>query len=586
MHIETKYRSDPDQERGASLIVVLLVMVIVAGLGASLAQSARVDMEVVGNYRGLSRAFFAADGITVATANEIVMETSRRGRFPNAAELATLVPPSLDGVALETLTISPIGTQVNEPLQNGFYQGLIALSQEYSVDVTAATTGWPVGRSSVGMDVIVDMIPLFQFMAFYEDDLEILPGPSMTLTGRVHSNSDIYLNSDNTLRIDSTVTSAASVFHGRKDRSASLGDVEIRSADGWEEMDGMDSDHADWTNEALERWDGNVRSAAHGVERLNLAIANPDDPRMIIERGISADSALDRESKLYYSADVRILNGRAYDPDGNVLSTIDPVTGQDALRPTILYDQREEKHMLTMEIDMEKLGRSPAFPANGLLYVGSYEGVDLMPSWSSECGGCFGPDEWDGYAAPWNTPNTEFAVKLAEADELPAPMTIVSDNPTYIRGHFNRTNKKGAAVLADAVTVLSEDWGRLGGPGDPDDDLTYSEQSLWNRDASATEVYAALMLGSFETAWGDYGGGLENVIRFLEDWSGTVFTYRGSLVSLWFSESAEGDWIYGWPIYTAPSRDYDFDSDFMDANNLPPFAPSVMSIRATDWRRE
>ena len=43
---------------------------------------------------------------------------------------------------------------------------------------------------------------LFQFAVFYTNDLEILPGPDMTLGGRVHCNGDIYLGCGGTLTVD------------------------------------------------------------------------------------------------------------------------------------------------------------------------------------------------------------------------------------------------------------------------------------------------------------------------------------------------------------------------------------------------
>lgn len=142
--------------------------------------------------------------------------------------------------------------------------------------------------------------------------------------------------------------------------------------------------------------------------------------------------------------------------------------------------------------------------------------------------------------------------------------------------------------MADAITVLSEDWGRMAGmaASDPDQDLAYSELALNSRTASSTTINAAVMLGNTETQWGAYNGGLENVLRFLERWSGVTLTFRGSIIDLWYSEHATGNWLYGSPVYTAPNRDWDFDPDLLSFDNLPPFTPMVFSVRIYDWRRE
>jgi len=45
----------------------------------------------------------------------------------------------------------------------------------------------------IRMDIKNRLIPLFQFAAFYKDDLEIFPGADMTLNGPVHTNADLYI---------------------------------------------------------------------------------------------------------------------------------------------------------------------------------------------------------------------------------------------------------------------------------------------------------------------------------------------------------------------------------------------------------
>jgi hypothetical protein len=49
--------------------------------------------------------------------------------------------------------------------------------------------------ASVSRVAELEVTPLFQFAVFYNSDLEIQPGPNMKLTGRVHTNRDMYLGS-------------------------------------------------------------------------------------------------------------------------------------------------------------------------------------------------------------------------------------------------------------------------------------------------------------------------------------------------------------------------------------------------------
>jgi len=444
--------------------------------------------------------------------------------------------------------------------------------------------------------------------------------------------------------------------------------VNLRDGTGnYPEMDGLDSRDPDWEDEALARWRGNVRTAVHGINRLNLAISDPNNPHMIIEPGYDSDTAEDRTSKLYYDAEmaINIVNGNGFDADGNAVDVIG------ALSFDVLYDGREGKNMLVVEIDVSQLQTLDGFPAAGVpaaLYIGSFEPGNGLPDWevvdhgesqdamdeletwiedlfggspprrvadgvahvnhawdacvderTSEasaqitaanlqfnsartrgeisrrqknqlqniiaalgtCEGMFGdvvdwPTEWDAYPKPYESNTTEYAVKLHGGAELPQPLTIVTGNPAYIRGDYNAINKKPAAVIADAVTILSNAWG--------DNDLAYSQQSLSSRVAANTTQNVALMLGNSTTSVGSYNGGVENLPRFLERWSGRVFTYRGSLIDLWTSQVAVGAWGQS-NVYSPPRRDWEFDSDLLDPANLPPSTPEVYTVRMRSWVR-
>jgi len=94
------------------------------------------------------------------------------------------------------------------------------------------------------------------------------------------------------------------------------------------------------------------------------------------------------------------------------------------------------------------------------------------------------------------------------------------------------------------------------------------------------------MLGNTDTvAGGLYNGGLENVLRFLESWSGHTFHYTGSVIALWNSIHADTQWTFGDPVYTAPIRDMSFDTNFLDIAGLPPETPRAYTMRVVGWNR-
>jgi len=578
-----------------TLLITMLALFIIALTGVVISRVAMTEMDIAGNYRQVNRSFYAADGAAEYGLNELLVISRARGRFPTAGEMAGVAPPVVAGVNFSTFNLAAAGAQTTGPLTTGFYQGLIAATQPFAATVTADTSVAPFGTSTVSMTADFDIIPIFQFAIFYEEDLEILPGPDMTLNGRVHSNQSIYMGSHATLRIDSVVTAAQDIYNRRKDSADIMGgDVEIRdSAGAFQAMNGLDSDDPNWVTDAIDRWDGNVRSGEHDVDRLNLTIEDPSNPHHIVEPWDASDDAGDLDAKLWYDADIRIINGQGFDNLGNPISLIDPLSGTSAVTNTVIWDSREQKHMLTTDIDMQKLGNIAGFPADQLiLYVGGYQpDGGTFPNWTGGAAGV-GPTEWAGYATPWGgAGTTEFAVKVENGTQLDVPTTVVSDNPLYVKGDYNTINKKGAALIGDAVTVLSNRWGDVNGDGDTTDagdgDLNYSEQALNDRNAWSTTVNAAVMLGNTDSVpMTEYNGGVENVMRFLERWSGDTFTYRGSIIDLWNAVYATGDWIYGDPIYTAPNRAWSFDTDFLDPANLPPGTPNVYTVRVIGWDRQ
>ncbi|HKD99832.1 MAG TPA: hypothetical protein VKE69_02385, partial [Planctomycetota bacterium] len=89
----------------------------------------------------------------------------------------------------------------------------------------------------------------------------------------------------------------------------------------------------------------------------------------------------------------------------------------------------------------------------------------------------------------------------------------------------------------------------------------------------------AMIAGNTDSVPGTiYSGGLENLPRFHENWTGKNATIAGSFVNLWKSKIAKSPWVYGAPIYTAPNRLWDFDPNYKDYTKLPPFTPLAVQM--------
>jgi hypothetical protein len=150
-----------------------------------------------------------------------------------------------------------------------------------------------------------------------------------------------------------------------------------------------------------------------------------------------------------------------------------------------------------------------------------------------------------------------------------------------------------SAVIADAVTVLSNSWSDLASMSN---DPTLPKG---NRTASTTHYRVAIAAGkplafpfpSWETG-GNYGfgtdGGVHNFLRFLEDWQTPAATlnYGGSLVSLYYSTYNTGVFkCCTYSVYQPPIRNYIFDQDFTVPAGLPPGTPMFRDVESLSYRQ-
>jgi len=160
-------------------------------------------------------------------------------------------------------------------------------------------------------------------------------------------------------------------------------------------------------------------------------------------------------------------------------------------------------------------------------------------------------------------------------------MSIVSNGPVYVKGDFNaptigqvdpvtgaQFQKVNAAVIADAVNLLSNAWTGSKPPG--------GSPPV----ASDTTYNFALVTGNVPTNGTQYSGGLENLPRFHENWSGINANYRGALINLWTSAIATGVWGQN-NVYSPPNRNWDWDSSFGAAGVKIPGFPSAVSLSRT-----
>jgi len=447
--------------------------------------------------------------------------------------------------------------------------------QQYAYQVRSEAYNAQTGEkeASLFMNFQSRLVPLFQFAAFYTDDLEFHPGPPMTLNGRVHTNANLYLNAGETLVINGKTTSGLSIYRFGKDGRSCAGVVTFQT----------------------------TNMACNNLNKVTGNLLDPFNKNVLDQQQaltVPAISSLrpDPTNELWSKADLRVV---AYKSGGiftfrvvNTDKSINAVATSKltacnvglspAVKMSVLYDGREQKNMDIIEVDQKKL-------------MDCIAGGSAINSFTNSDGGTLTVDDATGGGLVWNFSfgdsnpiqdnningttafPTAYGVKITNADALGTTsgttaikgLTIVSNQQIYTKGNYNTINKKPAAILADAINVLSSSI---------NEPLT---AVISTGTAAPTTVNAAFLSGIDVTTSSNYNGGLQNYIRFHENWGGVAMNYLGSFVSLGTSLHTQGkqsgNGVAGY--YQAPNRNWGYDTAFNDARNLPPLTPRFVYLR-------
>jgi len=528
-------------DSGFAAMIAILMIGMLTLLGLAALSTSDDEVNIAGNELQEMRAFYAAEAGLEAAAAALQTEFDSTGLPPAVMPAATR---EINNCAV-TYATADDGPATQDVLSTGPLSGLHALVKSFTITSTADNT-IDHGRIELSQSYQVALVPIFQFAVFYDDDLEIAPGPDMTLNGRVHTNGNMWLQSNNSLQMDSYVTSAGDIYHGRKGAGGAgsgdvlikdpLGnDVSMKEGAGW-----LDANDSHWYDSSVARWRGRVQDSEHGQEELNvpLSASSSGDPHRLIDRGSGNPDSYENLATL------KFIDGQAFRKAGGVWTD---VTAAMTAASVIAYnnnkftDQREGAQVDVLELNVDLMYSQGYAPANGVVYFA---------------------DSTSDYPA----------LRLRNGSQLGAGLTVASANPVYTLGNYNSTNKKPAAIMADAVTFLSNSW-----------DDSKSSLAKSDRPASNTTVNAAYLTGNTETTDVNYNGGFENLPRFLEEWSGKSFTWRGSAICLWYSEQADGDW--NGTYYSPPNRNWAYDTDLDDPTKLPPETPMVRVFQRVGWKQ-
>ncbi len=548
-------------ERGVAALVALVMVGMLTLLGLAALSSSDDEVKISGNQMQETRAFYASEaGLERATA-------SIQSSFEATGVPPLVMPEGTDSInsCRVNYTVADNGPATQEVLTTGTLAGLHALVKSFTVTSTG-TSATDQAKVVLSQSFETDLIPLFQFAVFYGTELEIAPGPQMTLLGRVHSNGNLYIQSENALRMDSYVTASGHIIHGPKatGKAVGPGDVLIKNAAGaytsmklgagW-----LDANYAKWYDSSIARWNGRVQDAAHGQGPLNLPLTNSTDPHKLIEpaAGGNTDSY---ENK----ATLKFVNGQAFRfESGAWVNYTADMLAKGIIKYTAdqYTDAREGKTVDCTELDVALLYDNTKGPYAGI----SYEPTNGVIYFSDNISGA---SEWPGLRIK----NGTEIKSTVSAHNTNGGLTIASQNPVYTQGDYNKTNKKPAAIMADALTFLSGTWNDAN-----------SAAAKATRVAGNTVVNCSYLTGNVATVGAAYSGGFENLPRFLETWAGKTFTWTGSAVNLWNARQATGSW--NGTYYDPPNRVWSYDTDLDNPNKLPPETPVVRVFQRNGWEQ-
>ncbi len=570
MKIKITLSIRPRSRAGTALLVTIvtlgIALVMVAGILTYSRSSAWLDARANQYHCAVA----AAEGATEKVISQLTRDYLSQGEALVTANLDSYRHLSLapsdssywtgwefsDASGNSGRTFVNPGAQTAYNVLNSTYGGLKGYASTYTIVSNARQTGGP--QDVVGgvlQQLLLAHIPIFQFAMYSSGDMEISCGQPFNITGRVHSNGQLYVEPDNLLTFQSNVTAVGEILFQRApqdSRGAPVGSVVYQASEN-----------------------------AH-VPAMTLPIGVTNTPvaiREIIEPPPPAEdpnSPLSRQ-RYYNQADMVLVvtnvgtNYTVTAASGrfNGFATTIPISEVSSFVSTsaAFWDAREGKTVLPIDINIANFTAWSATNSDLRVTLGSLDVSSVYV--------------WDKRTLPSSNLG---AVRVTHAAKLPSRgLTIATGSPLYVWGHYNQyastnlgtadtSTTLPASLAADAVTILSPNWSDAN-----------STAAVASRNATPTTVNAAILAGAVPTAGGSYGGGMENFPRFLESWGlANLFTYNGSMVMLFPSLYATNTWGQS-NVYDPPARAWAYDLNFDDPAKLPPLTPGLLKVVRGIW---
>ncbi|MDQ6623254.1 MAG: hypothetical protein M3Y86_07190 [Verrucomicrobiota bacterium] len=433
-----------------------------------------------------------------------------------------------------------------------------------------------------------ETLSLWRYAIFFNDDLEMHPGPQQVVTGDVHTNGALYTGHD-------TLT-----LNGRTSYTT---DWSIGFKSG-------DNQHPETPTSP--HWPSNLPPASDQAQQA-YGVDLPDYHELIEPTQSASDPLGTNRFRDQAGAVVTIDNANAikiYNANGTDITNYNTSPPKGASANDIALSSVFKSAITTGQTITDN--REGATVGNGSVRLATLD-VSKVTNALNSNSNLFNriiyvvdTSATDGRNADGsiNTSQVKRGIRLKNGAKLPdGGLTIVSGNPIYVQGDYNTGSvlsatpgatpttqppsnttafpfsatsppsstvngydRQPAAIIADAVNVLSNSW--------------IDSNSGSYPTAAATTVNAGIISGQVPSGSGYYSGGVENFPRFLENWSSKNFTYYGSMIELYQSKQAVGYWGAS-NVYSPPNRAWYFDTNFV--SNPPPGILNSINYRRSRW---
>jgi hypothetical protein len=423
------------RDAGAALFVAMVSLVVVTALATAMLSA--VDSERAG-------VVIEADRLQAVKLAEGALEVAEAAFLDRIASYRPMPDPPVDDVhrvldgsfdvgyrnvtwvIRQATTVDKDGVETVVPTSNSIDPdtGLQLTIEPYVIETSVA-----IGTSTVRMrrHVEIQKVPIFQFLAYYAGDLEILPGPAMTLNGRIHSNADLYMTAGNSLDVSTKYVRTANEFFRRRKDGGAAANGSIRILDsasnglvllpsrpdlasqGIDSLNGLDSLFTGWDvdgdgsfdedgemppfkNAATDLFGGTLQTGEHGVKPLQPPDVASIQAYVAAEGGdyvetspgtfapVDPGTGTHEKSHFHANADLVVIDDQVFDRTGQNITASMPAG---FVETKSVWDQRENRTVTCTQINVGKLGDMdgdpstydpcPYYPDNGLLFAARSE---------------------------------------------------------------------------------------------------------------------------------------------------------------------------------------------------------------------